>query len=583
MSGPELPFTSAPEPPIRPAVRKVIATLSALVALILAPAALAGTSTKGALKAPSSLAVATVAPPSDTVRPPGFSTDALQAIAAAKRTPQMQALHRREHPLVFEPNVWVYVPRHWFIQFAYHGKTVAEVDVSPAGRVQGVWTGPLAIASYAHGHYAPIFDSWWIVVPFSLIFLLPFLDPRRLWRLAHLDALVVLSFWVSYTLFDHVHLESAVWLAYPPMIYLLLRMLAIGFRRGGDGLARLSPLLSTRVLMLGLLVLVGSRVALSLVSHQLIDVGAASTVGAHRILLGDSPYYAAAAGSDTYGPITYLAYVPFDLLFPWKSDWGYLHAAQAAAIFFDLVTIGGLVLIGRRLRPGPQGLRLGLVLGWAWAACPFTLLGLMMHVNDGLVAMLSVLSLLAFASPTGRGVLLGLAAAAKFSPAALLPLYAGRDKRGLRGTLVCVVAFALVVVFAIGFFLPSGGLREFYDHTLAYQLHRADVFSPWALHPALNPVKLALEVVAFGLAALVAFVPQERSLLQVAALGAAVTVAVQLPAVHWFYYYIVWFMPFVIVALLGRQPVPAEVSVPARVQRSSSVPYVSRRPVGAEA
>ena len=43
-----------------------------------------------------------------------------------------------------------------------------------------------------------------------------------------------------------------------------------------------------------------------------------------------------------------------------------------------------------------------------------------------------------------------------------------------------------------------------------------------------------------------------RTLVQVCALAAAVTIAIQIPATHWFYYYIIWFVPFVLVAVLGR-------------------------------
>ena len=50
---------------------------------------------------------------------------------------------------------------------------------------------------------------------------------------------------------------------------------------------------------------------------------------------------------------------------------------------------------------------------------------------------------------------------------------------------------------------------------------------------------------------MVAFFPRRRSMAQVCALAAAITIALQLPAIHWFYYYIVWFMPFVLVALLA--------------------------------
>lgn len=538
----------------KPRARRLSILLALFVSVALLPAGIA----RAADRQPqASTALPTVAVRSNTVVPPGFSTDANQAIAAAKTSPVLQALHRREHPLTVVPYWWNMAPSHWFIEFQYRGQIVGTANVTGDGRLTGAWTGPLAVALYARGHYAPIFDSPWVVVTFSILFLLPFLDPRRLRRLIHLDALMLLSFMVSYCLFDHAHLEAAVWLAYPPLIYLLFRMLRLGFLRTRSR-QRLAPLLSARVLTIGLLVLVGARVALSLFAPNVIDVGFASVIGGDRVLHGLSPYYTAAGHGDTYGPIVYLAYAPFELLFPWHGQWDYLGSARAASIVFDLVTVGGLVWLGRRLRAGRDGLRLGLVLGWAWAACPFTLLALMMHTNDGLIAMLSVLSLLAFASPAGRGALLALAAAAKFSPAALLPLYAGSRQRGLRAKLICIASFAFVVVLAVGLYLPSGGLKEFYDQTIGFQLNRADVFSIWGLHPALDPIKVALGIGAVLLAIAVAFFPRRpatRSIVQVSALAAAVTIAVQLPAVHWFYYYIIWFLPFVFVALLAT---PAE-------------------------
>jgi hypothetical protein len=494
-------------------------------------------------------------PKSLTTRPPGFSADAAQAMHSAEASPTMIALHARKHPLEVLPLVWA--GRNWYVDFSYRGVRVAEVVETTGARVTGVWTGPLALAVYARGDFATLFGSAWVLLPFSLLFLVPFLDPRRPWRMLHVDALVIESFLVSYLLFDHAQLEPAVWMAYPPLVYLLARMLSIGWRQGLGGAARrgvasLSPLLSVRVLGVGLIALVAARVGLSLLDHDVVDVGYASVIGAHRIATGQSLYYASTAHGDTYGPIAYLAYLPFELIFPWHGAWNYLPSAHVASIVFDLVTIGGLVLLGRRLRTGREGLRLGLALGWAWAACPFTLLVLMLHTNDGLIAMLSVLSLLAFSSPAARGALLGLAAAAKFAPAALLGLYAGDRRRGIKGTLVCLASFVVVAVTAIGLYLPSGGLSEFYHHTIGYQLTRSDVFSPWGLHPGLDPLKTVLEAAALALCAIVAFVPRRRSLNEVCALAGAITIAVQLPAVHWFYYFIVWFMPFVLVALLAR-------------------------------
>ena len=52
-----------------------------------------------------------------------------------------------------------------------------------------------------------------------------------------------------------------------------------------------------------------------------------------------------------------------------------------------------------------------------------------------------------------------------------------------------------------------------------------------------------VQVAAAVLAIIVAFVPRRRSLPQIAALAAAVLIAVQLFADHWFYLYIVWFVP----------------------------------------
>jgi hypothetical protein len=531
-------------------MRVLIATAGVMLALgLAAPSALAqpqGTASSTAVVgAPTGDGLPEWHVRTLTGRPPGMSTDAAQAIAAAKATGTMQALHRRQHPLVVVPLIWEF--RRWMVDFYYQGRLVAEAEISGDGHVRGVYTGPTAQAVYARGHFLPLFDSWWVVGTFSLLFLLPFVAVARVWRLALLDALAVLSLLISYGLFNSVHLETAVWLVYPPLLYLAARMAWIGFGRARVRAGtRRGPIVPSWVLAVGLLALVAARITLAVVSHDVSDVGVASVVGAHRILDGLPLYYAGAQHADTYGPIAYLSYVPIDLLFSTKTT----AAGQAAAIAFDLVTIAGLIALGGRLRPGPRGRRLGMLLAWGWAACPFTLLALLMHTNDGLIAMLSVLALVMFASPATRGAMLGLAAAAKFSPAILLPLFAGPRERGRKSILLCVGSFAAVVVTAIGLALPSGGIREFYDHTIGYQLGRTDVFSPWALHPGLKPVATVIEAGVILLAGALAFVPRRRTLAQVSALAAMLTIAVQLPAIHWFYYYIVWFVPFMLVALL---------------------------------
>src|SRR4051794_33468947 len=131
---------------------------------------------------------------------------------------------------------------------------------------------------------------------------------------------------------------------------------------------------------------------------------------------------------DVYGPINYLAYLPFTAIFGWDGVWDAdVPAAHAAAIAFDLACILGLVVLGRRLREGDQGRSLGWALAFAWVACPWTLYVMNANANDALIAALGIGAMITLRSPPARGALIGLAAAAKFGPAALAPLFATAD------------------------------------------------------------------------------------------------------------------------------------------------------------
>ena len=509
-----------------------------------------------------------------SVTPRGFTIDPQQAIAIAKTAPKLQAIHRRQHPLNI--NVYLWVRSHYEIYFFYHGKLIADQIVSPQGKTGPTYTGPLMLGYYARGSYGQIFDNPWVLAGFSLMFLLPLLLMRGRRWLDRLDIAMLLGFGVSYGLFDTTHLEPSVWAFYPVLLYLIVRMLIRGFRARPLG-GRIECRLPTAVLAIGLLALVVARVVITLHPAGVIDVATASALGAYRILHGQSIYYTALGNPDTYGPINYLAYVPFELL--WPGNWGYLPAARAATITFDLLTIGGLVLTGIRLRAGRDGRRLGLLLAWLFAACPWSLLDVEKNTNDGLVALFVVLTMLALSKPVRRGVLVGLGAAAKFFPAVLLPLVAvgpgNADSRTVRKVLA---GFAIAAGASVALFLPPGGLKEMWDHTIGFQLTRSDIFSIWALHPALSPIKDAVTAFAVILAVLVAFRPRgARTPAQVAALGAAVIIAVQLPALHWFYLYIVWFLPLILIAVLAAEAPAGE--EPAPLGRSIEVEPGDPEPV----
>ncbi|MBV9213619.1 MAG: DUF2029 domain-containing protein [Actinobacteria bacterium] len=525
--------------------RALLPLIASFAALLVA----AGTASAAPGSAADSVGLPLATPASQTIPPPGFRTSARQAVEIALSTRTVSRL-RGEHARL-TATAYVWAGTRWEVDFGTGGKDLAEVDVSSDGGVLAVWTGVQVDSYQARGHFGGLFDSPFVFVPFALLFLVPFVDPRRPLRLLHLDLLAMLSFGVSYLLFTGGRFYAAVPMAYPPLLYLLGRLLVAGFR-GRRPAGKLVPLLSTPVLAAGALGLMAARVVLGLVSGRPVDVGYASVVGADRIWHHLVLYVNHSSHGDTYGPLTYLAYAPFERLFPWHGRWDYLPAAHAAAITFDLLTALGLFLVARRFLPGRSGNRLGFALVWGWAAFPFTLLGLMKGTNDGLVAMLLVYAMLAFASPIRRGAILGVAAAAKFFPLALLPLFAtGRGERGWRRPALTAGSFAVVAGAAIWAFLPPEGIGKFFDATIGYQLHRHDSWSLWGLHPSLG----WLQTVAAGLAVVVAIgvaaARRSRSSAQVAALAGAVIIAAQIPATHWFYFYIPWFVPFALVALFG--------------------------------
>jgi hypothetical protein len=342
-----------------------------------------------------------------------------------------------------------------------------------------------------------------------------------------------------------------------------VRLGLAGFRpRRGPPAGRLVPLVPLTWLALGLVLLVGFRVALNVEDSNVIDVGYAGVIGADRIVDGAQLYgdgfSSQVPRGDTYGPVNYGFYVPFEQLFPWSGSWDDLPAAHGAALAFDLLTMGGLILLGMRLRAGPAGRELGVALGFAWASYPYALFTLESNSNDALVALFTVAAMLALtleparrnASAAARGAAVALGVAGKFAGGALAPLFAaGTGGRRRRDLAFFAIALAVVLVAVFVPFIPDGGLSELYDRTVRYQAQRPSPFSIWGQHDALDPVQTAVQIAAAVLALLVFFLPRRRDACQVAALGAAVLIAFQLGMTHWFYLYVPWFAPLALVAL----------------------------------
>src|SRR5437764_11508992 len=475
-------------------------------------------------------------------RPPHFGHTAAQAVAIADHQSAVRSLAAHDPSLRGEAHVADLGL--WLVTYRDARGVKARVQVEDR-------TGDvLEPSTYAYPRTGGRLGSArvsaeLIALALTIVLLGFFFDFRRPLRWRNADLVALLSLGAAVALFDRGHPVVAVPLVYPPLVYLGARLAWLGFRRADRSGSPLGTWAGNRVLVVGLAALVLGRIAANLLIGGVGDVGYASVFGAASIHEGWPLYVADHAHLDTYGPITYLAYLPFELIWPLKNlVHGYLPAAHAAAITFDGLTILGLVIIGSRLRDR----RLGLTLAFAWAACPFTFLTLIANTNDGLVPLFVVAALVAVGSPVRRGILIGLGAAAKFAPLALAPLFA----RG-RGRVPSAFALSMTAVIAIAVFAyaPHGDLGVVWSQTLGFQLHRHSFFSIWGQYPQLHPLQVALQVGVVGLAAAAYLGSARRSTAQVGALSGAILIGLQLATVHWFFFYIVWFVPGVLLALFA--------------------------------
>jgi hypothetical protein len=462
------------------------------------------------------------------------------------------------------------------------------------GRVVEAWTGPQVAWKMARGGEGSFGGKTllkpYVWLAFCLVFLFGLGDLRRPLSMRNLDLLALLGFTVSLAFFDRGEIFRSVPLVYPLLAYLVGRGLWVGFGRRGRPLASVWP---TWVLAAAAVFLLGFRVGLNLETPRgVIDVGLAGVVGASRILDGEAPYgnmpqrgdlkpcgpkdaegqvreriqtngrcEAAIERGDTYGPVSYLAYVPATSIFGWSGKWDSLPAAHATSIAFDLLAILGLVLVGLRF----GGVRLAALLGFGWTAYPFTAYTLNANTNDAIMPAFLILGFWLVTSDWARGGAVALAGWTKFAALLVAPLWATYPVLEVRRVLRFAAAFlvATVAAFSILLLEPSfwDALRTFWARTIGFQAGRNSPFSIWGwgqYHaegiPDLGFLQPAVAVLAVVLAVVVALVPRRKGPVELAALTAAVLVAFQLTLTHWFYLYLPWVVPFVLLWLLLPQP-----------------------------
>lgn len=512
--------------------------------------------------------VALLLPPPALAAPAEIS--AAQATKVASHDQKVLEERRKNGGLTHSASM---VDGSWEVAYFAADEEVALVVVDPqTGAVRESWTGYQVLWKMARGYsgaFGHKLNAPYVFLPLCALFLVGLLDWRRPWRVASLDLLVLLGFGVSNYFFNRAEIGVSVPLQYPLLIYLLARALWIGLRGRGEGIR---PVWPAAWLLIAALFLIGFRVGLNMADSGAIDVGYAGVVGADRITHGEPIYEnfpEDVSQGDTYGPVSYVAYVPFEAIWPWHGSWDDLPAAHGAAVAFDLATFVLLILLGFRIRPGPAGRKLAATLAFGWAAYPYTAYALESNSNDTLVAALLVGVLLVLARPAARGVFAALATLTKFAPIALVPMLATYRARPRT-----IVGFSLAFLATIALLLlwPAldPGLHSVYDRTIAYQSNRDSPFSIWGQVPSLEPLRIAI-LIATGLIAIAfAFVPKRKTLTQVAALGAALLIALQLTAEHWFYLYIVWFYPALLVALACTDPAASLAFEPERDKAKDS-------------
>jgi hypothetical protein len=266
--------------------------------------------------------------------------------------------------------------------------------------------------------------------------------------------------------------------------------------------------------------------------------------------------------------------------------------------------MAGLFLLGRRIIRGRKGTELGVLLCFGWAACPYTAYVLESNTNDALVSLTLVAALLCLTAPVARGITLALSSLTKFAPLALGPLFAtygatepgGRSFLRRYGKVVIpfAIAFAATVLVVSFQALQDPGLSTFWHRTIGEQGGRDSPFSIWGQDRSLGWLQAVVKAAVVGLAVLIAFRPRQRDQVTVAALGAAVLIGMELTVDHWFYLYIPWFLPFLLIALLATGRVslggdrgedlvdPASEPVVADLDRDGHQPEVLVRGVEAD-
>ena len=171
------------------AVARLAALALALLACVAVPSA--------------ALAAELERPASETEPPRFFERSAQEAERIAERADKVREA-RRDGPL--QPTAYTKGTGRWQVSFFRDKHEVVQVQIDDrSGAILEEWSGDQVAWSMARG-YAGAFgrklNAPYVWLPLCALFLLPFIDFRRPFRLLHLDLLVLLAFGASHYFFN---------------------------------------------------------------------------------------------------------------------------------------------------------------------------------------------------------------------------------------------------------------------------------------------------------------------------------------------------------------------------------------------
>ena len=241
----------------------------ALLALVLAAPAVAAAQTGPSYDADGNLIQTPFVPQGDEEA----RLTEEQAIATALADPKIAGwIARYKGEKFTKQATFKEAERVWQVKVWVPGKAgqIVEAKVEDAtGLVKDPWTGPQVawgMARGTKGAFGADLNEPYVWLAFCALFFVGLADWRRLLSVRNLDLLVLLSFSISLAFFNRGEIFRAMPLVYPPLLYLLGRLLWVTWRRRPTAVSR--PVWPVWLLVAVTVLTIGVRIGLNVVDLE---------------------------------------------------------------------------------------------------------------------------------------------------------------------------------------------------------------------------------------------------------------------------------------------------------------------------